>query len=157
MEMRASWLLSYRDAKPYLTVVKVSHRLSWCYKHRQIRIGSRKQKLSSAVLLAPPTKYHTVCPFRMVNEGEQPFDRLPQIRGHVAKTEQEDECVWKNWELLRKLPPTAKLSSPFQEASRPHSIIKSETYHFSIHSAMSMVQTYLSACNITSLLARLWR
>ena len=43
-----------------------------------------------------------------------------------------------------------------KKASRPHSIFKSDTYHFSIPSPMSMVQTYLSTCNINSLLARLW-
>ena len=45
----------------------------------------------------------------------------------------------------------------FKEASRPPSILKSAAYHFTFHSPIPMVETYLSTCNITSLLARLWR
>ena len=56
-------------------------------------------------------------------------------------------------ENLSELPPTSVI---LKKAWHPHSIFKFQTYHFSIPSSIPMVQTYVSSCNISSLLARLW-
>ena len=61
------------------------------------------------------------------------------------------------WHVVANLefPPTKALNRN-RKSSLPCSIFMSDTYHFSIHSTIPVVQTYLSTCNITSLLARLW-